>query len=462
MEYLINLRYRIPKDMKRLFGTSFLICLIVHCFIFTNKLTNWDDVGNYFANGWFISFGRWLLKSNLFSFGYSMPWLFGCVTSILLALAVCIVVSLLKIKSVFLRIICAFLMCSFPTITASFFYMNIGDSYILALMLACLAAYITRQFRFGWIVGSILIACSMGIYQAYFALAAGLLILSLLLDELYNDLMVKAFVVNCLQSILALSLGVIQYFLILKIALNFSGIHLSSYAGINSMGKLSVSNFISRFLGTYKLYWDFFTLKFLNIFDPWVKWLFMAMLFLLIFALFTQIINLKLVQKPFQLTLVVILVLIFPFACAIQRLMAGEHVHWVMLYSFVLTPLASLAFCEKIFSSQKAKNNTQIDRFQMNIANVLALICVVIAGVFVLTDNQAYFTSYTLLEQLKVYYTKLSERIEMTYGYNSEIPVAFIGDLNTQTSSILLSTPKKLDNLTGLGTKYDYLSIYSA
>ena len=77
------------------FFSSLIFGLIAHMFVITNKLPNHDDVIYLFGKGATVSSGRWgleLLRQVIPD--YSMPWLHGITSLLLLSVSICIIVEL--------------------------------------------------------------------------------------------------------------------------------------------------------------------------------------------------------------------------------------------------------------------------------------------------------------------------------------------------------------------------------
>ena len=77
------------------------------------------------------------------------------------------------------------LVITFPTVVCTFSYLFTADAYFLSALLAVLAVYAAKKLDKGWIISVLFLACSMGIYQAYFSYASGMfaaMILCMLLD----------------------------------------------------------------------------------------------------------------------------------------------------------------------------------------------------------------------------------------------------------------------------------------
>ena len=80
-------RYRIPLISTIVLG------LLAHGFAFTNKYINHDEIYNLFGKGATIDSGRWGLgiMDSIFP-NYSMPWIYGILTVVLIAVSACVMI----------------------------------------------------------------------------------------------------------------------------------------------------------------------------------------------------------------------------------------------------------------------------------------------------------------------------------------------------------------------------------
>ena len=95
-------KYRVPAIAGMVFG------MLAYLFFFTNKLVNHDEVQCLFDKGATFSSGRWGLRILEFIFpNYSMPWLYGIITIVLITLSVCLMVSIFSIRTPLLQVLLA-------------------------------------------------------------------------------------------------------------------------------------------------------------------------------------------------------------------------------------------------------------------------------------------------------------------------------------------------------------------
>ena len=106
-------------------------------------------------------------------------------------------------------------------------------------MTVCLFFPVDMGQEFGQAVGvaSLMCACSLGIYQAYFPLTISLFVILLIQEILkYGSKLGKVFLKGIL-FLATLILSLLLYFIFLKVFLKYYQVSLNNYQGINEMGK---------------------------------------------------------------------------------------------------------------------------------------------------------------------------------------------------------------------------------
>ena len=162
------------SDNQVAFFATIIIGLITHMFMFSNKLVNHDDIHELFGKGATISSGRWglALLEAIFP-NYSMPWIYGAISLVLIAVAVCLIIKLFSIRNKILQVLLAGLIVSFPAQVGTFCYMFTSAPYALSLVLAVTAVVVFEKGTWkSKLVASVLGILSLSIYQAYIAIIA--------------------------------------------------------------------------------------------------------------------------------------------------------------------------------------------------------------------------------------------------------------------------------------------------
>ena len=162
------------KYVKQSWKTAFLAALIlgfcVHMYKFTNTLPGHDSVYNYYHTQNIIGSGRWFLMIACgISYFHDLPWLIGLLSVLYLAVSAVVVADHFKIENPYVLVLCSGLMVAFPSITETLFFEFTADGYFLAMIMAVLAARLTRMDAITpkrMVISGVLICLSCAIYQA--------------------------------------------------------------------------------------------------------------------------------------------------------------------------------------------------------------------------------------------------------------------------------------------------------
>ena len=251
-----RLRAFLGKQVKKCdriaFLSAFIIGVFTHIFMFNNYLLNHDGLFYQFSDNELTSSGRWFLfVPSALSGDMSVPWINGVLAIFALSLACVFIVRLLRIERPFWVVLTAAVIVTFPVLADTFAYMFVADAFMIALLLSVLGVYLTDRRRFGFLPGAVLLALSMGCYQAYFCFAFGLVYIrgmQLLLDEKQSA---KELWRKAARFLLALVLGLALYYVAMKAALAVRGTALVEYQGIDKAFAFSLKDFLFRALYAY-------------------------------------------------------------------------------------------------------------------------------------------------------------------------------------------------------------------
>lgn len=198
--------YKLPFIATLLFG------LAAHAFAMTNKLPFDDEAIYLFGKGTTTESGRYGLELlRLIMPDYSMPWIYGLISLLLISAAVCIIIKLFDIRSRVLQVLLGALFITFPAETGTLGYMFTAAPYALALFLSAAAVYsYSRRTRGGLIAALVMLAFSCSIYQGYFSFAASLCVL-LMISRLISGEDAKAVLISGLRMLTMLIAALLLY-----------------------------------------------------------------------------------------------------------------------------------------------------------------------------------------------------------------------------------------------------------
>ena len=201
-------RWRAP------FFTALLVGLLAHGYAFFNKLVNHDEIESLFGKGATVTSGRWGLELVKVLFpDWSMPWIYGPITLLLMAVSVCLMLRLLEIRSRALQMLLAALVISFPTLTGNFCFMFTAAPYAWAFLLAVLGCALFWEKRpLSMAVGLVLLVLALGIYQSYIAVVASLCVLKMMVDALDAECPVGQIVRDGVMALLWMAAAIAVYY----------------------------------------------------------------------------------------------------------------------------------------------------------------------------------------------------------------------------------------------------------
>ena len=427
------LRRYISRFDIYVFSSTFVLTFLVHMYMFTHKFINLDDIDGLCRKIDLLPSGRWLLGFATGINGYfSSSWLGALFSAFYLAVAAVLIIRMLRVKRFLPAVLICACLVSFPTITSTFTYMFCADQYILALMLSVVAAYMIKKEKWLLIIlGGIVLSLSMGIYQSYFPLAAALLVMSMLVDAINSGYTsFKDFIIVGLKYVVGLAVGMILYFIILKICLKVNNVELTNYQGISSMGMVTFSELIERIKDAYTTFMPFYFNKFTvfgvnkTIFHSFFKYITAAAFVFDAIAIVVIFKQRRLYKSASTVAATVILLALFPLACDLICIMSGSFsVHLVMVFPKVLPLMLPAVLASNIdFPAAGAKG-----------VGTVALTCALLlsqfacAYEFLLIDNRAYFDMDLTYESTYAFMTKLTAKIELQEGFTPNSPVALIG-----------------------------------
>ncbi|MCM1182322.1 MAG: glucosyltransferase domain-containing protein [Roseburia sp.] len=416
---------RISKEFKAAFIATLVIGMIAHIYMFTNKLPNYDDLRTLDGFGATFKLGRWFLWfvgaiAWHFDFVFSLPWMNGLITLVFVALSAGVMAELLRIKSNTGNVLLGAALIVFPSWTSSFFFMFTAPYYAVAVFMAVLGVYLCVNYKWGGICFIVLMACSMGIYQAYLPFAATLCVVILLM-KLFDGEKAVQVIKSAVWYLINIILSVVLYLIITKLSLLITGQELTQTKGINTMGQFDVAriseivqtifgNITGVFLGnTLEISYNYATrLMYLL--------LFLCGVYCIIRLLIRQYKNRE------YLSCAATLVLLLAFETAINGIwiMCADGVYSLMYYSYVFLMLLPLCMLEHSARWEQSKPARGVE-FMTAFGLVIGIVS------YCHFANAEYLSMELSYEQAKSYCTTLITQIKSAEGYSDELPVLFVG-----------------------------------
>lgn len=237
---LKKLNSKILPQWKVCFYAAVIAGLLAHVYKITNWLPNWDSLVFRYDPQNMLGLGRWFLPVVCsFSSFYDLPFLNGIIAIAFHALGAVYICRILNIQKNITAGLIGAVTVSFPTVTSIMMYNYVVDGYSIAFFLSVLAAYYLTKEKTKFILASLLIALSVGIYQAYITVTIMLILLKMIDEMIFDNVTFSAFLKKSLQVLLSGILGVAIYGIVLKLLLGVFSVELLDYQGMGETASLS-------------------------------------------------------------------------------------------------------------------------------------------------------------------------------------------------------------------------------
>ena len=450
MEKLINKlkeeQYKVP------FISGIVIGLITHLFMIVNKFPNGDSMTNFYFDQNMVTSGRWFLTvaCGLSSF-YDLNFVNGILAIIFLSISAVFVTRFFDVKKKTTLILVPAVMVTFPAVAATMSYLYTIDGYMLGLLFAVVAAYISKKYKFGFFGGMVFLALSLGTYQAYVSIAILLCLFDIIFAVIDNEDIYVLWNKGFKYIMMGIG-GSTIYYVVLKICLFAQHKELDTYQGINEMTHLGLSDIPSRL---YRMYYDFVAFSFSGrIFvNNFLTMIIMSTLVSAsMVAIFVLFIKNKAFKRWYSWLILFLCIGLMPFgANTVLLLMSpkGEY-HLVMRMQWVIFIVAIVIIAEKVISAFETVKDKLIIPKTVSVV-LVALLCYN----FLLMDNIAYFNLQQQYEKSYAYCVRLLDRIEQTPGYVQGMPICMVGEISEKSYPSTELTDKITSKIRG--TDGDFL-----
>ena len=238
-QFLGKLKDKIQPQWKACFLWALIVGAVAHFYKLANWLPNWDSLVFRYDAQDMLKLGRWFLSvAAAPSSFYDLPWLAGLMAILFYALgAVCICQMFGVQKKVTAALIGAAVV-SFPNVTSVLMYNYVADAYALAFLLSCLSAQLMICKKGKVILPAILLALSVGIYQAYLTMTVMLVLCHLILRVARQKGKLKDLLLDAVRFLITGALGMGLYYGVLTALLQLTGTALLDYQGLNGANSL--------------------------------------------------------------------------------------------------------------------------------------------------------------------------------------------------------------------------------
>ena len=393
------------------FFASLVFGLAAHTFMLTNKIPVDDDICNFFNKGATTVSGRYGLELlRLVMPDVSMPWIYGVMSLLLIAAAVCLIVRIFDIQSKVMQVLLSAVFISFPAETGTLSYMFTCAPYALALLMAVSAVYVfSSGVRGRWIISPLLLIFSCSIYQGYFAFASGFCVLLLVKFLLERDKSTGEIMLRGVKMLAMLLLSAGLYGVTVLIAGKLAGVPVLDVVNKEQSLPMRIAVAYSAYLHT--IFSGYF---------GYVRSGASRAMHVIVIA-FTAICMAAsiLPRRDVKRTLLLLVCLfLLPLSCYCLYMLADNgYIHSLALYPFAVIYVLAAMVMDNFIPERASVLRTAVG----------AAMVVIIAG-NIYFANSFYLKSYLQYENTKAFYSTVLAQAMQTEGFDKNTKLAIIGE----------------------------------
>ena len=433
MEELMERGFFKDRRLGLIMAASFGWGIFAHGMAMFGKFSFHDDAAWFNGVGVTYELGRWFLGAlgeafeRIFgSMHYSTPAFNGVLTIAGVAFLTYILCRKLDIKDKFLiTALCGVMVC-FPAITNIFGFVYTAPYYYIGAVLGAFGAYYyyEKKNAVSFIVCTVLMALSTGIYQSNIPVNMMLLLLFMLCEVYGSDMKWKDYFILAAKNALICAVFMAEYFAMNTVFLKVKGRTMYDYKGVSSFGMTAPSDYIWRVFTAYKRFIkpaDYINYDGVsaNMF-PWnIKYFHIL---LILASLILLAVMIKKIADRRRILQIGLLIALSPLFSYFIYVMVGEvDAHGGMAFGEVMMfPLGA-------FIIEKIRENSKLTAITSSACIVIMFI---IAVMFARYANVCYLKAYVMQSEAISYYDTLIARMQSAEGYTKDTPIVYIGDQN--------------------------------
>lgn len=435
MDIVKELYRKVPKNILLCFSSSVIAGAIIHLYVLTHKLPNWDDINNFQGYGSGAEYGRWLLEYIKPLYGeWSIPAFNGMLAILLWSIGAAMIYMALEFKTQTSAVLLAIMVISFPAIASTMTYMFTVTCYAIGFLLVCIGSMLYRRYRYGFLPTMILYLLSLGIYQSYICLAVSILILGFVLDIIRDGKHFKEVFINGMKAVITVVVTLASYLAISK----WFNHDITTDRGLDTMGQINVFELPRLVMRSYKRISEYFLWKPYSFTTPFTQKVNIAICIMIVITFVLILIQSKRYKDKLSTMLAVILLGLLPMAIASIYILAPEtqDATLMMLHPYFVVYVILIAFAETLGMHIECNqgNNTE-ERHAVwktyrnkGMVGISVVLIVLIGYRNYLVTNEAYFRTAIAFDRAYAYYNRIMMNVEAQPGYRYGDAVAIIGE----------------------------------
>lgn len=425
-----KIRDRLTTAQQAAFIAAMLVGIVSHGFVMFNRLSYHDNSASLYTLGATYESGRWglgiIYKLQLLTTKtFSVPVFNSILSLIFIGIAAMAIVDIFRVHSKLVGAYIGAILVAFPVVTSIFSFMFTSWPYILAFLLAVEAAHILcqKQSIHRVIAASLVLACSLGLYQAFLGVAVTIFLVKLFMDVISGCITsVKQYAKDGVAYLVSLGLGLALWQILANAFRAITGIEAVVYKGMED--GYDILKLPSRIVIAIESFFKF-DLEGIN------NLRYLRLLFLAIFIVALIQMAILLIKRvngtALKLAALVGLILI-PIGMKVIYLLSTSDSYIVdslMLYADVFEILIPVFLIQEL--ETVSIKNAIIEKGIKLLTWLQVLAMLVIAVGYIYLDNAAYLKMDLYQEEAVAYFTALLANIKSTDGFSDDMEIVFVG-----------------------------------
>lgn len=427
-------RFSLPIISTLAFG------FLAHTFAFTNKLINADEASALFSKGATLTSGRWGLELTKLIFpDVSMPWIYGVIGLVLIAACVCVTIVCFEVKKPLSQLLLSGVFASFPALTGNYCYMFTSASYALAVFFAIFAVYLfKRGGRARAALGCVMLAFSLGVYQAYIALAASFCVVLCAATLMNSDTSAQSVLRAAVRYLLLLCAALALYYAVTFI------VELTADTGYQEYEVTSKLSIFRGFITAYTAYVGIFVSGNYGFITSPVS--LVAHIVCLALIAVSAVLSMLRRKDARCVALLVVLFLLYPLSVNCMYLIVSpDIIHTLVLFSFVSFYVLVVAALETLGETKRV----------LRALGAVALALIIMANVYF--ANKVYLKMYLEYENAYTFYNALMAEVMDNPHFSRYTVIDIVGDAQSGVTDF----SEKIDTSNFTGSNEDLVNIYT-
>jgi hypothetical protein len=429
----------IKKEDLMILFTVYLFGFINYFYFLVNTVLSPDGLTYgpiYKSGGWEIDLGRpLLLVVDRLRGGLVSSSIIVFFALLYLSISVMIIRRTFPIKKKFSLFLISVLIALFPTFSESSLFIYCFDSYCFAFFSSILGVYFIRNKKYIFSILSIIV--SLSLYQAYISVTITGVLLLFIFDILDDKQSIKDFIIQ----MFIVFIGILCYFIILKLGMFVLGRSLADYKGASSFGINTILSIPNSIFNAYSDFYSYFFLEKIIFNQYYLRNIINLILFvLMLIILYFKFRNLNF----YQMALLILSLCMLPITINIMNLIACDtRINLVTAIGFCMFYLLFVILIEKYSIIPIIKS-------------ISIVVILVLCYTYLLSNNGTFQSRVDTYNHYYAQSSYILNQVKSLKDYDSNLPWMFNNTIYYQSPIVTASNGYLARDLE---TFYDYLGV---